>query len=141
MSDNPTLWVRRCLLFDSAFWARLESRARAENVPVAPLLRALAEEALEGRETGRGAVPRTNAEQMLDLIHRVLKQLRGIGVLVGAVGRPMLATQQLLVHWATHEDVLGINPDDLLAELQAAGVEGWQQVLDELREPQDDVES
>lgn len=54
-------------------------------------------------------------------------------MLVGSVGRGVLGNQQLLVHWATRDEAFGVNEDDLFAELQAAGAEGWQQVLDELR--------
>jgi hypothetical protein len=61
---------------------------------------------------------------------------------IGAVGRVVIANQQLLLHWATREDGLRIDEDTLFAEPQASGAEGWQQMLDELRatgkEPPDD---
>jgi len=40
-----------------------------------------------------------------------------------------------MVHWATRDGGYGVNEDDLLAELQAAGAESWAQVLDEASRP------
>ena len=139
VSAKSPAWVRRGLLFEREFWARLEERARVENVATAPLLRTLAAESLDARSVGRGAIAKGNAERLIDLAQQSLKQLRALGVLMGALGRAMVANQQLLVHWATREDVMGINEDDLLAELQVMGAEGWQQVLDELKQIDEDA--
>jgi hypothetical protein len=86
-------------------------------------------------------VPRAEPT-VLSSSSRELKEQQAHSTLIGAVGRVVIANQQLLLHWATREDGLGIDEDTLFAELQASGAEGWQQVLNELRptdkEPSDD---
>jgi hypothetical protein len=53
----------------------------------------------------------------------------------------VLGKQQLLVHWATRDEDFGVSEEDLSSELQAAGAEGWQQVLAELCAPLDEPSS
>jgi hypothetical protein len=132
MSKKAPAWVRRCLLFEASFWRRLEERARVERIPVAPLMRALADEALEAREAAPGGVSRSKTDRLVSIGEELLEEVRNLSILIGAVGRQVIGDQQLLLHWAVRDGDLGINEDDLFAELQAAGAEGWRQVLDEL---------
>jgi plasmid stability protein len=124
--------ARTEVLLEAALKRRLEARAQAEDRSIGELVRELLNAALEAREAGPGAVPKTRADHLAELMEESLKELRTLAILVGAVGRGVLANQQLLVHWATRDEGLGVNEDDLFAELQAAGGEAWQQVLDEL---------
>lgn len=136
MTASATTLVKRGLLFDRSLWGRIKERARVEDVTLSTLVRQLLRDGLEAREAGRGAIPKTRADRLTDLAEECLKELRTLAMLVGSVGRGVLGNQQLLVHWATRDEDFGVNEDDLLAELQAAGAEGWQQVLDELRAPE-----
>lgn len=133
MKASGTLLVKRGLLFDRTLWSRIKERAKVEDVTLSTLVRELLRDGLEAREAGRGAVPKTRADHLAEQAEESLKELRTLVMLVGAVGRAVLANQQLFVHWATRDQDFGVNEDDLFAELQAAGTEGWQQVLDELR--------
>ena len=130
-SDSPL--VKRGLLFERSIWSRIKERAKVEDVSLSALVRELLRDGLEAREAGRGAVPKTRADHLAEQVEESLKELRTLVILLGAVGRGVLANQQLLVHWATCDESFGVNEDDLFAELQAAGAEGWAQVLDELR--------
>jgi hypothetical protein len=121
------------LLVDPAFKARLQARARVEDRSLGELIRDLLSGALQAREAGPGTLPRTRADLLAEQVDDCLKELRVLAMLVGAVGRPVLANQQLLVHWAARDEGFAVNEDDLFAELQAAGVEAWCQVLDTLR--------
>jgi len=58
-----------------------------------------------------------------------------LAMLIGVVGSTALGNQQLLVHWATRDGGFGVGEEELSAELQVLGAEGWQQVLAELRAP------
>ena len=135
MARGRHRFERAEVLLEAAFKARLEARAEAEDRSVGELVRELLSAALEAREAGPGAVPKTRADHLVELMEESLKEQRTLAILVGAVGRAVLANQQLLVHWATRDEGLGVNEDDLFAELQAAGGEAWQQVLDELCVP------
>ena len=125
--------ARAEVLLEAALKARLEARAHTEDRSLGELVRELLCGALEAREAGPGAIPKTRADHLAELLEESLKELRTLVMLVGAVGRAVLANQQLFVHWATRDEAFGVNEDDLFAELQADGAEGWQQVIDELR--------
>ena len=138
MTASGTPLVKRGLLFDRGLWGRVKDRAKHEDVTLSTLVRELLRDGLEAREAGPGAVPKTRADRLVELLEESLKEQRILVMLVGAVGRAALASQQLFVHWATREGGFGVNEDDLFAELQAAGVEAWQQVLDEMRATYED---
>jgi hypothetical protein len=127
--------VKLGLLVERSLWDRLKERARVEDVPVSSLVRQLLCFGLDARQAGQGAIPKTRADLLAEHVEECLNQLRVLALLVGAVGRPVLANQQLMVHWATRDGGYGVNEDDLLAELQAAGAESWAQVLDEAHKP------
>lgn len=91
--------------------------------------------AIEAREVGPGAVKSSKADRLLEIAEAMVQQLGALASMVSGVGRSAIGSQRLLVHWATREDALGLNEDDLDAELQAVGAEGWAQVLDEMRKP------
>jgi hypothetical protein len=55
----------------------------------------------------QGAIPKTRADLMAQQMEECLKELRVLAILVGGVGRPVLANQQLLVHWATRDETFG----------------------------------
>jgi plasmid stability protein len=135
MSSGNGRWLRRGLIFDDELWQRLKARAEAEKGSISTLVRELLREAIEIREAGPGAVPMTKADQLVQATERTVDELWIVTQLVGAVGRSVIGMQHLLLHWATRENALGVNEDDLDAELQAVGAEGWAQVLDELRPP------
>ena len=138
MARGRTRLSRVEVLLDGALKARLEARAHTEDRSLGELVRELLDGTLEAREAGPGAVPKTRADRLVELLEECLKELRILVMLVGAVGRAVLASQQLFVHWATREGGFGVNEDDLFAELQATGVEAWQQVLDEMRATYED---
>lgn len=135
MARGRHRFARTEVLLEAALKARLEARAQAEDRSVGELVRELLNAALEAREVGPGAVPKTRADDLAESMEESLKEQRTLVILLGAVGRAVLANQQLFVHWATRDEGLGVNEDDLFAELQAAGTEAWQQVLDELCVP------
>jgi hypothetical protein len=137
MRTGNERWLRRGLLFEDALWQRLKARAEAEKTTISTLVRDILQTSIEAREVGRGAVGPSNAERLLEMTEHVTRELRNLATLIGSVGKPVMASQRLLVHWITHEDSLGVNADDLDAELQAVGAEGWAQILDELRETPD----
>jgi hypothetical protein len=133
MKASDMLLVKRGLLFERSAWTRIKERAKVEGVTLSTLVRELLRDGLEAREAGRGAVPKTRADHLAELMEESLKEVRILVILLGAVGRCVIANQQLLVHWASRDEGLGVNEDDLFAELQAAGAEGWAQVLDDLQ--------
>jgi hypothetical protein len=136
MAAGRQRFARAELLLEPAFKARLEARAQAEERSFGELVRDMLSAAIEAREAGPGGVPKTRADRLAEMVEESLKELRTLAMLVGSVGRGVLGNQQLLVHWATRDEDFGVNEDDLFAELQAAGAEAWQQVLDELRAPE-----
>jgi hypothetical protein len=135
MSTRNERWLRRGLLFDDPLWQRLKARAEVEGTTISTLVRDMLYGAIEAREVGPGAVGSSKADRLLDIAEAIVQQLGALASMVSGVGRSAIGSQRLLVHWATREDALGVNKDDLDAELQAVGAEGWAQVLDELREP------
>lgn len=136
MASGRQRFARAELLLEPALKARLEARAQVEERSFGELARDLLSAAIEAREAGPGAVPKTRADHLAEMAEEGLKELRALAMLVGSVGRGVLGNQQLLVHWATRDENFGVSEDDLFAELQAAGAEGWQQVLDELHSPE-----
>jgi hypothetical protein len=135
MASGRQRFARAELLLEPSLKARLEARAQAEDRSFGELARDILSAAIEAREAGPGSVPKTRADRLAEMAEEGLKELRALAMLVGSVGRGVLGNQQLLVHWATRDEDFGVSEDDLFAELQAAGAEGWQQVLDELQAP------
>jgi hypothetical protein len=140
MTASGTRLVKRGLLVERSLWDRVKERASVESVSVSTLVRQLLCDGLDVRQAGQGAIPKTRADLLAEHVEECLKELRVLAILVGAVGRPVLANQQLLVHWATRDGAYGVNEDDLLAELQAAGAESWAQVLEEAQEARQPLE-
>jgi plasmid stability protein len=134
-------FARGELLLQPSLKARLEGRAQVEGRSLGELARDLLSAAIEAREAGPDAIARSRADRLVELAEEKLNELRTLSMLVGAVGRTVLGNQQLLVHWATREDDFGISDEVLSAELQAAGAEGWQQILAELRASADEPPS
>ena len=135
MASGRQRFARAELLLQPSLKARLEGRAQAEGRSLGELARDLLSAAIEAREAGPGGVARSRADRLVELVEESLNELRMLAILIGAVGRTVLGNQQLLIHWATREEDFGVSEEDLSAELQAAGAEGWQQVLAELRAP------
>lgn len=142
MAHGRDRLARAEILLEATLKARLETRAKAEDRSFGELVRELLSAGIELREAGPGGVPKSRADRLVELFEESLKEQHAHSTFIGAVGRVVIANQQLLLHWATQEDGLRIDEDTLFAELQACGAEGWQQVLDELRatgkEPSDD---
>jgi hypothetical protein len=107
-------------------------------VSIGRLVRRLLIEGIESGEAGAGGIGRTKADRLLAQVEDLTEEIRDHAALIGAVGRSSISVQQLLVFWASREGGLGVNQEELMAELEVAGAAGWQQVLDELREPADD---
>jgi hypothetical protein len=124
--------ARAEILLEPALKARLETRAKAEERSFGELVRELLSAAIEAREAGPGGVAKSRADRLVELMEEGLRQQCDLATFVGAVGRVVIGNQQLLLYWATREDGLRIAEDDLFAEMQASGAEGWQQVMDEL---------
>jgi len=130
--NGPRL-VKHGVLMEPALWERVRARAEAEKVEIATLVRDLLRDGLDVREVGPGGMGRTKADHLLELTEGVQEELRDQAALLGAVGRAALGVEQLLVHWATREGSLGLSEEELFAELQVLGADGWSQVLEELR--------
>ena len=134
-------WIRRAFVIEPALWARLKARAVVEGTSISSLVRELLDDGVGAREAGPGAVPPTKAERLLELVEALVEAVRDQASLTGAVGRTAMATQALILHWAGRDDALGVDEDELSAELQGVGAEAWQQVLDELRGPAEESPS
>ena len=134
MRTGNERWLRRGLLFEDGLWRRLKARAEAEKTTVSTLVRDMLQRGIEAREAGPGAVGRSKADRLLEVAEHLADELRSVAALVGAVGRHAIGSQYLLVHWAAREEAFGVSEDELDAELQEVGAEGWAQVVDELRE-------
>jgi len=130
-AERPPL-KRRCVFLEDAIWERLGERARVDDVSIGTLVRELLNEGIEARNAGGGGVGKTRAVALQALLEDVAEGVKDHAALIGAVGRTAIGLQQLLVHWAAREGGLDDDEDELLAEVTAVGVEGWQQVLDEL---------
>jgi plasmid stability protein len=135
MAGGRHRFSRAELLLQPSLKARLEGRAKVEGRSFGELARDLLSAAIEAREAGPGGVARSRADRLVELAEENLNELRTLAMLIGAVGRTVLGNQHLLIHWATREQDFGVSEEELSAELQAAGAEGWQQVLAELRDP------
>ena len=120
---------------EPGLWARLKARAGVEGTSISSLVRELLNDGVEARDGGPGAVPPSKAERLLELVEGLAEAVRDQASLTGAVGRAALGTQALILHWAGRDGALGVDEEELSAELQAVGAEAWQQVLDELRVP------
>jgi len=135
MKAEKTGLARRTLFVDVGVWEQLAARARAEQVSLATLVRRLLSAAVDGAEAQAGAVGKTTAERLLSLSEELRDEVRDQVILLAAIGRAAIGIQQLLVHWATREDALGISEDELMAQVQTAGDDGWQQLMDDVWRP------
>ena len=55
------------------------------------------------------------------VVEGLAEAVRDQASLTGAVGRTAMGTQALILHWAGREDALGVDEEELSAELQAVG--------------------
>jgi hypothetical protein len=125
------------MFVDDTVWSRLTERAKAEGVSIGRLVRRFLIEGIESGEAGAGGVGKTKADRLLAQVQDIAEEIRDHAALIGAVGRSSIGTQQLLVFWASRDGALDFSQEELMAQLQVSGAEGWQQVLDELAEPID----
>jgi hypothetical protein len=127
--------VRRSMFVDDDIWRRIAERAKAEGVSIGRLVRRLLIEGIERGDAGSGGIAKTKADRLLAQVQDLVEEVRDQAALIGAVGQSAIGVQQLLVFWASRDGGLGVSQEELMAQLQVAGAEAWQQVLDELRAP------
>ena len=135
MTTRSGRLVRRSMFVDDDIWRRIAERAKAEGVSIGRLVRRLLIEGIESGEAGSGGIAKTKADRLLAQVQDLVEEVRDHAALIGAVGQSAISVQQLLVFWASRDGGLGVSQEELMAQLQVAGAEAWQQVLDELRAP------
>jgi hypothetical protein len=62
-------------------------------------------------------------------VDELLSALEGVRLTLDLIGPPTFGMLRLLVHWATRDQSLKVNEDELLAELRATGADDWEQAV------------
>jgi hypothetical protein len=76
MASGRQRFARAELLLQPSLKARLEGRAQVEGCSLGELARDLLSAAIEAREAGPGAIARSRADRLVELVEESLNELR-----------------------------------------------------------------